>query len=136
MDHVKKGKRMLDTPELLICVFPVDMASYNKEGDQIVFFMDHNEHVINGPLGKALANKEGPDLREAIVHHTGTSLGAMFFQGTLPINGLWVSGDLDVSNACVVPFGYCIGDHRAFILDIPLESLVGVDPVKIVRPAG
>ncbi len=27
-----------------------------------------------------------------------------------------------------------MGDHRAFILDIPLESLVGENPVKIVRP--
>ena len=98
--------------------------------------MDHNEHVINRPLGKALANKEGPDLRKAIVQYTGTSPGAMFFQGKLPIDGLWVLGDLDVSNACVMPFGYGIGDHRAFILDIPLKLLAGVDPVKIVCPAG
>ncbi len=33
-----------------------------------------------------------------------------------------------------MPFGYSVGDHRAFILDIPLELLIGVDPVKIVRP--
>ena len=35
-----------------------------------------------------------------------------------------------------MPFGYRVGDHRAFILDIPLESLIGVDPVRIVRPVG
>ncbi len=35
-----------------------------------------------------------------------------------------------------MPFGYGMGDHRAFILDIPLELLIGVDPVKIVRPVG
>ncbi len=33
-------------------------------------------------------------------------------------------------------FGYGIGDHRAFILNIPIESLIGEDPVKIARPAG
>jgi hypothetical protein len=33
-----------------------------------------------------------------------------------------------------MPFGFGVGDHRAFILDIPLESLVGENPVKIVRP--
>jgi hypothetical protein len=33
-------------------------------------------------------------------------------------------------------FGYGVGDHRAFILDIPLESVIGIDPVKIVRPVG
>jgi hypothetical protein len=34
-----------------------------------------------------------------------------------------------------MPFGYGVGDHCAFILDIPIESLVGINPVKIVRPA-
>jgi hypothetical protein len=33
-----------------------------------------------------------------------------------------------------MPFGFGVGDHRAFILDIPLELLVGVNPVKIIRP--
>jgi hypothetical protein len=112
------------------------LTKWRTEGDRVVLFMDHNEHVINGPLGKALANKEGLNLREAILQHTGTSPGATFFRGKLPIDGLWVWGDLDISNACVMSFGYGIGDHRAFILDIPLELLVGVNSVKIVRPAG
>ncbi len=42
---------------------------------------------------------------------------------------------MDISNACVMLFGYGVGDHCAFILDIPLVSLVGENPVKIVRPA-
>jgi hypothetical protein len=96
--------------------------------------MDHNEHVINGQLGKALAEKDGPDLQEAIVHHTGTSPGATFFRGSKPIDNLWISSNLDISNACVMPFGYGIGNHRAFILD-PIKSLIGEDPVKIACPA-
>ncbi len=97
---------------------------------------DHNKHVINGLLGKALADKEGLDLWKAIIQHTGTSPGTTFIWGSKPINGLWISSDLDISNACVMPFGYGIGNHCTFILDIQIESLVGVDPVKIVWPAG
>jgi hypothetical protein len=103
--------------------------------NRIILFMDHNKHVINGPLGRDLADKEGPDLREAILHHTGASPGTTFFRGSRPIDGLWISSNLDISNTCVMPFSYGIGNHRAFILDIPIESLVGVDPVKIVHPA-
>jgi hypothetical protein len=40
-----------------------------------------------------------------------------------------------MSNACVMPFGYGVGIHRAFILDIPIKSLVGINLVKIVHPA-
>ncbi len=98
--------------------------------------MDHNEYIINGQLGKALAVKDGPDLQEAIMQHTGTSPCATFFRRSKPIDGLWVSNDLDISNACIMPFGYGIGDHQAFILNIPIESLVGENPVKIIRPAG
>jgi hypothetical protein len=70
------------------------------------------------------------------VQHTGTSPGATFFRGSKPIDGLWVSNDLDINNACMMPFGYGIGDPQAFILDIPIESLVGENSVKIVRPTG
>jgi hypothetical protein len=97
--------------------------------------MDHNEHVYNGMLGKALSNREGLNLREVILDITGVQTGATFFRASHPIDGLWASADLDISNACIMPFGYGVGNHRAFILDIPLESLVGINPVRIVRPA-
>jgi hypothetical protein len=97
--------------------------------------MDHNKHVTEGALGKALGDRDRLDLREAIIHHTGKSPGATFFRGSKPINGLWVSGDIDISNACVMPFGYGVGDPCTYILDIPIKSLVAVNPVKIVRPA-
>jgi hypothetical protein len=75
-----------------------------------------------------------PNTPEAIRLHTGASPGATFFRGLQLIDGLWVSKDLDISNACVMPFGFGAGDHCAFILDILLELLVGVNPVKIIRP--
>jgi hypothetical protein len=96
--------------------------------------MDHNEHVIEGYLGRALTNKDGPDLNKAIMIHTGASPGATFFRGSWPIDSLWVSSDLDISNVCIIPFRFGVDNHRAFILDIPLELLVGVNPVKIIRP--
>jgi hypothetical protein len=97
--------------------------------------MDHNKHVIKGNLGKALADRDGLDLREAVLQQTGNSPGSTFFRGSKPIDGIWISSDIDISNACVMPFGYGVGDHRAFILDITIESLVGINPVKIVCPA-
>ncbi len=87
-------------------------------GEKIILFMDHIEHVIEGALGKALADRDGLDLQEAIIQHTDKSPGATFFRGSKPIDGLWVSSNIDISNACGMSFGYGVGDHRAFILDI------------------
>jgi hypothetical protein len=108
---------------------------WRAAGDTIVLFMYHNEHVYDGVLGKALSNREGLNLSKVILKHTGLRTGMTFFWGSRPINGLWASGNIDISNACVMPFGYGAGYHHAFIFDIPLESLVGENPVKIVRPA-
>ncbi len=112
------------------------LKQWRSGGDGIALFMDHNEHTLKGALGTALSDKAGLDMREAVVQYTGTHPGATFFRGSKPINGFWVTSDLNVSNACVMPFGYGVGDHQAFIVDIPLELLVGIDPVKIVRPSG
>jgi hypothetical protein len=105
-------------------------------GERIVLFMDHNEHIIKGALGKALADKDCLDMREAVVQHTGVHPGATFFHGPKPIDGFWVTHDLEVSNASVMPFGYGLGNHREFVVNIPIESLVGINPVKIVCFAG
>jgi hypothetical protein len=66
--------------------------------------------------------------------HTGAKTGATFFRESKPIDGFWASSNLEISNACIMPFGYEVGDHKAFILDITLESLIGENPTKIVRP--
>ncbi len=108
---------------------------WRRAGERIILFMDHNKHVYDRMLGKALSNREGLNLQEVILKQTRIPTGATFFRGSHPIDGLWALDDLDISNACVMPFGYGVGNHRAFILDIPLESLIGVNPVRIVRPA-
>ena len=48
---------------------------------------------------------------------------------------MWVTPDVVVTGACVMPAGYGIGDHRAFVLDFLKSSLVGQTPPKIVRAA-
>ncbi len=49
------------------------LKSWREAGNKIILFMDHNEHATNGPLGKELSDKNGLDLREAIIQHTGAS---------------------------------------------------------------
>ena len=111
------------------------LQKWRAAGEKIILFMEHNKHMILGALGKALADRGRLDLREAIIQHMSKSPGAMFFRGSKPIDRLWVSSNIDISNACMMPFGYGVGDHCSFILDVPIELLVGIDPVKIVCPA-
>jgi len=36
LNHAMKGKKIKETPELLICVFPVDMARYNNDDIEVI----------------------------------------------------------------------------------------------------
>ncbi len=54
------------------------IKSWWEAGARIILFMDHKEHVTNRPLGKELGDKNGLDMREAIIQHTGASPGATF----------------------------------------------------------
>ncbi len=111
------------------------LIKWRAAGDQIILFMDHNKHTYDGPLGRALADSSSQGLREAVLQHTGTQTGATFFRGGKLIDGLWVSSNIEISNVCMMPFRYGVGDHCMFVLDITLESLIGKRPTKIICPA-
>ncbi len=97
--------------------------------------MDHNKHTYNGPLGRALANPARLGMHEAVLRHTGTLTGAAYSHGSKPIDRLWTTSNKVISNLCMMPFIYGIRDHRMFVLNATLESLIGSTPMKVVRPA-
>jgi hypothetical protein len=111
------------------------LAKWQAAGDRIILFMDHNEYTYNGPLGRALADTSSLGLQEAVLKHTGRQTGATFFRGSKLIGGLWISRKIEIANVCGMPFGYGVGDHCLYMLDIMLKSLIGKRPTKIVRPA-
>jgi hypothetical protein len=128
-------KKDLACPNKLFCQHLLkQLQEWRTAGDQIILFMDHNKHTYNGPLGRALADKSSLGLHKAVLHHTGTQTGPTFFRGSKPIDGLWVSSNINIANVCIMPFGYGVGDHCMFVLDVTLESLIGKTPTKIVHP--
>ena len=72
-------------------------------------------------------------MTEVIGNFTGQKLGATFFRGSKPIDGIWATNDIEISNACLLPVGMGMGDHRILCIDFSLRSVVGENPHKIVR---
>ena len=62
--------------------------------------------------------------------YTGKNIGPTNFWGQPPIDGIWTTPDVTVSNACIMTAGYGIGDHRLFIIDLHTASLVGPGPPR------
>ena len=111
------------------------LGKWREQGDRLIVCMDVNEDIYRKSIGKALTMSEDLQMIEAVGNYTGKEIGDTFFRGTKPIDGVWVTSDLVIIGACVMPAGYEIGDHRLFVLDLLTSSLIGHDPPKIVRAA-
>ncbi len=72
-------------------------------------------------------------MSEVVGEFTGKKIGPTFFWGSKPIDGIWATPDLVVTHACVMPVGYGVGDHRAFMVDFQERSLIGEVPFRVKR---
>ena len=72
---------------------------------------------------------------EVVGDFTGKPVGPTFFRGQKPIDGVWATKDIQVVNACIMPAGFGVGDHRMFVVDFRTQSIVGASPPKVVRVA-
>ena len=72
-------------------------------------------------------------MKEVVGDYTGKQLGATYFRGSQPIDGVWGTRDIEVLNACVMPVGYGMGDHRCFVVDFSFSSLVGRSLVRVKK---
>ena len=73
--------------------------------------MDANNHIYKGAIGTSLTDINGLAMKEVILTTTGKALGATYFRGSTPIDGIWETSDIGIANTCVMPEGYGIGDH-------------------------
>mmetsp|Transcript_7101 Transcript_7101/g.13232 ORF Transcript_7101/g.13232 Transcript_7101/m.13232 type:complete len:115 (-) Transcript_7101:616-960(-) len=46
-----------------------------------------------------------------------------------------VKRDLAVTDVCIMPVGYGVGDHRMFVVDFTTASIIGKSPPPLIRPA-
>ncbi len=130
LHNIKKTPRELLRDDLL-----AQLHSWVKQGDRIILTMDANEHVLEGKdLCRELTDPDnGLKLKE--ISHTvwGKREPNTHISGKLPIDGVWVSEDLEVRGVKILTFGESVGDHRTIIFDITTRSLLGEHQHRIVR---
>ena len=97
--------------------------------------MDANSDIYRKELGQALTHTDGLNMSEVVGDFTGRPIGPTFFRGSKPIDGVWATKDIQLVNVCIMPAGFGVGDHRMFVVDFRLQSLVGASPPKVVRVA-
>ena len=119
--------RALFRRDLLAC-----LKEWRNQGDRLILMMDANENLANGPLSNAL--KADLDMRDLVETRTGKGGPATWFRGRHQIDGAFATSDIDCTGARFLPFWYGIGDHRAVVIDIPMQSLIGEQLLRVARP--
>ncbi len=117
--------------EDLLC----QMKQWRKDGEWLILCLDANENIYRGELGRRLTKLDGLGMKEVVGEFTARQLGASYFRGSKPIDGVWTTGNITVMNACVMPVGFGVGDHRLFVINFATTTLVGSGTTTVVCPA-
>jgi hypothetical protein len=103
---------------------------------ELILCLDANENIYLGKLGRELTDLHNLGMKKVMGDHTTRQLRATYFQGSVPIDAVWVTSNVAVVNACVMPVGYGVGDHRLFVVDFAAALLVETGcSQQIVQPA-
>ena len=81
------------------------LRKWREQGDWLIVCIDVNEDIYCKSIGKALTMSEDLQIIEAVGNYTGKKISAIFFRGTKPIDGVWVTSDVVIIGACVMPAG-------------------------------
>jgi hypothetical protein len=102
--------------------------------NDIILLGDFNEHIYSGCLSQRLAMVD-LSFVELCWKHTGKPVSPTHCSGSAPIDGIFATSGMDCVNAFILPHYGGIGDHRCFIMDISLDSMIGTSFQNIVRCA-
>ena len=87
------------------------LETRREEGARRVLCAEANEHIYDKVLGKRLTSTVGLNMKKVVGSFTRQQVGATLFQGSKPIDSIWETSDLVVTNACIMPVGYGVGYH-------------------------
>ena len=97
--------------------------------------MDANEHTLDGRLNSILCG-EKVRMLELSHHFWGDIPPNSHVDGTKPISAFYGTDNLEVTQLLQLPHMSSIGDHKTWIVEVTMRSLLGCNLLKIQRTVG
>jgi hypothetical protein len=94
-----------------------------------------NENIYKKEIGKAPTDLGTLGMKEVVGAYTGKKIQPTFFLGQLSIDGIWETPNVTISNACIMPAVYGIGDNHLFVIDIHTFLLIVMGPPRAQQAA-
>ena len=70
------------------------LKNWRGSGERLVVCLDANEDIYSKSIGKALTDPDGLGMVEVVGEFTGKKVGATFYRGKKPIDGVWATPDI------------------------------------------
>jgi hypothetical protein len=96
---------------------------WKAAGVEILLLGNFNKNVYTGPLALALAS-ESLCLSKLCYRSTGTMLPPTHTCGSTPIDAAYCTSGILYTAVTLLPSQVGVGDHRVFLLDISLETIL------------
>lgn len=135
MMYIDSNSTSTRSPYDLFCQdITQQLREWRTAGDRLLVFIDANENILTGNISR-LWRHDDIDLREVTHNYwPPNSEPHTFAYGTRPIDGIFATPDVDVTNFLSLSFHESVGDHRSMIIEISTASAIGQFQGKIVRP--
>lgn len=111
---------------------------WKAAGEEIILYLDANEHLYTGPLAQLLQGEGILMLMlEKVLASTGQEAPYSHCHSRKPILGVvYATPGIKCLDAYVAPHENGVGDHCLHILDFYATSALGIEYQRLVRPTG
>jgi hypothetical protein len=133
MRYIQHHQLDLTPYQLFVDDLVKQVTCWIKAGEQIFLFMDANKHITNGLIHTRLTGKD-VGLQEISHRSWGDTPPHTHINGSIPIDGIFASPELEMTHCLHLSFHESVGDHRTMIVEISTRSLLGQHQSSIVRP--
>jgi hypothetical protein len=104
-------------------------------GEEVILFIDVNEHVCTGPLAKDLRDAR-LRMEEQTLCLTGREAPHSHRTRKVAIVGMYATPGIICMNSYLSPHGAGVGNHRFQLHDFDAHPALGTDSPKTVHPQG
>jgi hypothetical protein len=106
---------------------------WRASGERIILMMDANENITTGRLCRQLGNDDIELQNSTLLRH-GKLPTNTHADGSEPIDGLWHTPDVEITEVKWLSFEESPGDHRACVFEFTTHSVIGNFEQRIVYP--
>lgn len=120
--------------QLFVKDLAAQLSKWRSSGERLLLFIDANEHTRTGTIANRL-KADDINMHEVTSEVWPTDAGPnTHADGKLPIDGIFATPDLDITNRLLLSFHESVGDHRSMIIELTTSSAIGKFQGNIVCP--